>query len=45
MYKWTEAKFEALRRFITAADIDHLITASADYDQQHGTIIPGGNKT
>lgn len=36
IYKWPEAKFEALRRFITAMDIDALIAASLAYDQEQG---------
>ena len=34
IYNWTDVKFEALRRLISAMDIDALVAASAEYDQE-----------
>ena len=37
IYAWPEAKFEALKSFITANDIEALVVASDEYDQKRGT--------
>jgi len=37
IYKWYEAKFDALKSFIAANDIEALVVASDEYDQKQGT--------
>ncbi|MCL7715833.1 CatB-related O-acetyltransferase [Stenotrophomonas mori] len=36
IYQWPEAKFEALKALITAADIEALTAAAADHDRAQG---------
>jgi chloramphenicol O-acetyltransferase type B len=36
IYRWEKAKFDALKPFITASDIDALAAAAQEYDQKHG---------